>query len=82
MQNIYTQHQQIYIVYFIWNFCFVLHRTGAVPAAAVSSPAKAAPAAARGAAAVAAKPPRLELEGGRKWVIEHQVRSGACAVPP
>jgi len=50
-------------------------RTGAVPAAAVSSPAKAAPAAARGAAAVAAKPPRLELEGGRKWVIEHQVNN-------
>ena len=48
-------------------------RSGAVPAGASSSPNKAAAAAPRGAGAASRGPPRLELEGGRKWVVENQV---------
>jgi adenylyl cyclase-associated protein len=48
-------------------------RSGAVPAGTASSPAKPAAAVARGAGAAARGPPRLELEGGRKWVVENQV---------
>lgn len=47
-------------------------RTGAVPAAA-AAPAKPAAGAAGGAGTACRGPPRLELEGGRKWVVENQV---------
>lgn len=45
-------------------------RPGAVPSAATAPPKAAGPS---GGGAAPPKPPRLELEGGRKWVIEHQV---------
>jgi hypothetical protein len=48
-------------------------RSGAVPAGASSSPNKTVAAAPRGAGAASRGPPRLELEGGRKWVVENQV---------
>lgn len=48
-------------------------RSGAVPAGASSSPNKPAAAVSRGASGAPRGPPRLALEGGRKWVVEHQV---------
>ena len=45
-------------------------RSGAVHSAAAAPPKAAGPSS---GAAAPAKLPRLELEGGRKWVIEHQV---------
>jgi len=47
-------------------------RSGAVPAAA-KPPAAAVPTARAAGGAKPRGPPRLELEGGRKWVVENQV---------